>query len=110
MIPIFFNNIIYANGASQKSKGTDFSRNLFLNHLRESIKQYGKNGYLVQYDFKHYFDSIDSKKVCEMMLEKYKEYCPTKEDYESFSFLLNQIMLEEKGLGLGNQTSQIGAV
>lgn len=110
MIPILCNGIVYDNSASQKNKGTDFSRKRFVKHFLKAIKEYGSDAYVLQYDFKHYFDSIDSKIATDNILKIYKKYCKTEYDIKNFTRAISQPLLEESGVGLGNQTSQVTAI
>ena len=110
MIPILCNGIINDNAASQKGKGTDYARSRFVRHLNNAITKYGPDAYILQYDFKSYFQSVDSRLACLKILNVYKEYCTTEKDFNDFKSLFSAILLEESGIGLGNQTSQVTAI
>lgn len=52
-------HLIHDNGASQKGKGIDFTRNRLLTHLRRYYMRNGSNeGYILLVDFSKYYDNI----------------------------------------------------
>ncbi len=69
-MPILSKTLIYDNGASLEGKGVLFSRNRMLQHLRNAVKEYGTDFYVLSFDFKSFFDSIPHK-TCRMMLNRY---------------------------------------
>lgn len=70
LVPILLPKLIYDSGASIKNKGVSFARSRMLKHLKEAIKEYGTDFYVLSFDFKSFFDSIPHK-TCRMMLERY---------------------------------------
>jgi len=68
--PLITKHLIYDNGASQKGKGVDFARQRVVKFLRDAIKDYGNEFYILQYDFKDFFKSIPHK-LCYNNLCKY---------------------------------------
>lgn len=103
--PLLDPKLIYDNGASIQGKGIDFSLRRLKCHLSRYYRKYHTNeGYVLQYDFSSYFDSIDH----ELLLQQLKPLIP---DHDIFSVV--QRMIEcfgDKGLGLGSQVSQIAAI
>lgn len=71
--PEIFRHLIYDNGASQEGKGTAFTRNRLLAHLRKFYQQNKSNdGYILLIDFSKYYDNIRHDKVMELF-RKYVE-------------------------------------
>lgn len=70
LVPILSKKLIYDNGASLKGKGVLFSRNRILKHLRNAIKEYGTDFYVLSFDFKNFFDSI-LHRTCREILDRY---------------------------------------
>lgn len=67
--------------------------------------KYGKRGYVLQFDFSKYFDTIDHSKLIAMFEEIIED--------EDLLNLQKQLILDfdgDKGLGLGSQISQIAAL
>jgi hypothetical protein len=63
--------LIYDNGASQKDKGIDFTRQRLLTHLHRYYQQHGSNdGYILLIDFSKYYDNIRHDVLMELF-EKY---------------------------------------
>lgn len=70
LTPVIRNKIIYDNGASLQSKGVEFTRERVDKLLRQAIRRYGSDFYVLTFDFKSYFQSIPHK-TCRKVLEKY---------------------------------------
>ncbi len=65
--PAITKYLIYDNGASQKGKGIDFTRNRLLTHLRKFYMKNGSNnGYILLIDFSKYYDNIRHKELVEL--------------------------------------------
>jgi hypothetical protein len=128
MIPMIRPTLIYDNGASTEGKGTDFARRRAENFLRESIKDYGEDFYILTFDFKSFFDSIphstcynvlneyyEDKRIVNLIMEVVKSYqrpdllkiINDAEREFSLKALENNQM---KGICLGSQISQILAL
>lgn len=101
LIPLLQQTFIYDNSASQKDKGVHFAIKRCKVHLQRYIRKYGKEGYILQFDFHHFFASINHK----VLLEKLKKKVV---DSKIFNLIVNIITLnnKERGLGLGSQVSQ----
>lgn len=114
LVPLLSRGLIYDNSAALKGKGTEFARLRFAKHLRRAWGRWGSAGYLVHYDFASYFASIDQRRAMGRLKRKLMGLC--RSDDEELSarrilWLARQFVYEEeRGLGLGNQTSQIIAV
>lgn len=121
LLPLIVPTLIYDNTASIKGKGTMFSRNRFLHHYRSALNVFGKSCYFVKIDYRDYFHSIDND-LCWEILEKVfwkrardlpvegRSFKEIARDVKKILSLLKQFVFEERGLGLGNQTSQILAI
>lgn len=114
LIPLLSRGLIYDNSATLEGRGTEFARTRFTKHLRRAWGRWGSAGYLVHYDFRRYFSSIDQRRAMGRIKRKLLGLC--RDDDEVLSarkvlWLARQFVCEEeRGLGLGNQTSQIVAV
>lgn len=114
LVPLLSRGLIYDNSATLKGKGTEFARLRFAKHLRRAWRRWGSAGYLVHYDFASYFASIDQRRAMGRLERKLMGLC--RSDGEVLAarrilWLARQFVYEEeRGLGLGNQTSQIIAV
>lgn len=129
LVPCIGHSLIYDNGASTKGKGVDFARKRILHHLRKAVKQYGNDFYVLVFDFKSFFDSIEHSacydvlnitfeddRIVSATMDIIKSYpiteikqempdCPERIEY------INMIQ-ENKGVGicLGSQISQVMAL
>lgn len=114
LIPLLSRGLIYDNSATLEGRGTEFARTRFAKHLRRAWGRWGSAGYLVHYDFRSYFASIDQKRAMGRLEGKMLRLCRNEEEVLSARrvlWLTRQFVCEEeRGLGLGNQTSQIVAV
>ena len=101
LVPLMSRSFIYDNAASQKGKGITFSLQRMKTHLRRFYNQYGNDGYILQYDFSKYFDSLPHSKIYEVIDKYVKD-----ERLNSLTKYFVDVF-GEKGLGLGSQVSQI---
>lgn len=62
--------LIYNNGASQKNKGTDFTRRQLVEHLVESYNQHGNDGYILIMDDSKFYDNIRH----DILLNQFRKY------------------------------------
>jgi retron-type reverse transcriptase len=65
--PYFENRLIYDNAACREGKGTHFAMDRLTHFLQEHYKQHGAKGYILRYDIRHYFDSIDHGVLMNML-------------------------------------------
>ncbi|MCR5791022.1 MAG: reverse transcriptase [Lachnospiraceae bacterium] len=106
--PYFENRLIYDNAACREGKGTDFARDRLTGFLREHYKKYGTKGYILKYDIRHYFDSIDHE-ILKGMLRSIPDRNVLGLLFHiirSYEGTIDPVTGEKKGLPLGNQTSQ----
>lgn len=99
LVPLLTKSLIYDNSASQKGKGVDFAIKRCKKHLDGHIRKYGNNGYILQFDFHHYFASIPHDKVFQMLRKIYT-------DERVLKIVFSMIDSFDEGLGLGSQVSQ----
>ena len=105
LIPILSKTFIYDNCASLKDKGTNFALKRLKHHMLQHYRKYGLDGYVLLFDFSDYFASIPHDKIMGL----FAKYITDKD-------ILNLIQLfvdmdgDERGLCLGNQVSQVGAL
>lgn len=57
LYPLYQDQMIYDNGASQRGKGLSFSFNRLKCHLRKWYKKHGRNGFILLIDLKKFFPS-----------------------------------------------------
>ncbi len=104
--PFIDKKLIYDNAACRVGKGTHFALKRFKKFLCEHYKKHGADGYVLKYDIKHYFPSIDHD-VLKQRLKCIKDERVREllyqiiDSYESF-----EDGKPNKGLPMGNQTSQ----
>ncbi len=107
LMDILERHLIYDNGACRINKGTDFCRNRIRKFLTDYYKKNKKEGYVLQFDIHHYFESIkhdvlknklnviiedeEMKKLLFDIIDSYSDY-------------------DNSGLPIGNQTSQCFAL
>ena len=107
LAPILDKKLIFDNAACRMGKGTHFAINRTSKFLRDFYKTHGTNGYFLKCDFRKFFDNIDHN-ILKNKLEKVI-------DDSRILQLLYQIIdsfevQPNKGLPLGNQTSQWFAI
>ena len=106
--PYFENRLIYDNAACREGKGTDFARDRLTGFLREHYKRHGATGYILKYDIRHYFDSIDHE-ILKGMLRNIPDRNVLGLLFHiirSYEGSMDPATGRKKGLPLGNQTSQ----
>lgn len=103
LMPMLGRSFILDNSASQKGKGYDFAIARLKNHLRNFYKRNGREGFILQYDFRRYFESVPVG-LCEKLLREKVQ------DERLLS--LTKYILERggRGLSLGSQVSQTFAL
>ncbi|MCC8047309.1 MAG: RNA-directed DNA polymerase [Clostridiales bacterium] len=70
IMPAIAPYLIYNNGASQKNKGTDFTRRELVKDLVEFYNQHGNDGYILLMDFSKYYDNIRH----DILLDQLRKY------------------------------------
>lgn len=96
-------SLIYDNGASLKGKGVSFALSRLKKHLRQHCSKYGVNGGILLFDFTKFFENIDVSRL----VTNFRKYVL---DDRLRALTESYLYGEKKGLGLGNQTSQLGAI
>ena len=104
LVPILSPTFIYDNGASMKGKGIDFALGRMDKHLHDYFLQNGNEGYILQYDFSKYFESIPHDVLKDIINHYYED-----EDLKRLLFDMIDAF-GERGLGLGSQMSQVLAL
>ncbi|MBE7074681.1 MAG: reverse transcriptase [Clostridiales bacterium] len=106
MVPVYCKKLIYDNAACQKGKGTHFARARLERFLHDYYKKYGYQGYVLKVDIKKYFNNINHQIL--------KQIFSTIYDFKLKDLVFNIIDSFEyspnKGVPMGNQTSQIFAL
>lgn len=108
LLPVLSKHLIYDNGASIKGKGTDFSVRQCEKHLHKLYKEDGTNeGYILQVDFKQYFDNIVKVLLHEELSRYFK-------DTRLLNVMLDNIYSanvgSDKGIYIGPEDSQVYAL
>lgn len=100
--PYLDNRLIYDNAACREGKGTHFALNRFTIFLRDHFKNHGTEGYILKFDIRKYFDSIDHE-ILKGKLSKF----PDEEVKELLYHIVDSFEKSPgKGLPMGNQSSQ----
>ena len=102
--PVISRSLITDNGASQKGKGTTFAIERITLQLRKHCYKNGNEGYVLLIDFKSYFDNINHEKLKEVFRKFFDDEKILKYTFDFID------AFGEKGLGLGSETSQTGAI
>lgn len=103
--PTIYPTLIYDNSASQEGKGTEFALKRLKEHLRWHLARYGKTGVIITMDYHDFFGSIPHADVIRVMTDGLF-------DYRISNYVADFINAFDGdcGLGLGSETSQIGAI
>lgn len=100
LVPVLGRSLIYDNGASTKGKGVKFARERLQAHLEKYIRQNGSDGYILIFDFKKFFDSIQHRVVLDVMKKGFT-------DRKIIGLTMKFVGVSgDIGLGLGSQISQ----
>ena len=100
-------HFIYDNCACQKGKGTHFAINRLKIHLRRFYNKNKTNkGYYLKCDIRHFFESINHKKLKELLNKKVRNDKCREIVYE----IIDSFGIRQTGLGLGSQVSQLLAL
>ncbi len=68
--PLMTKSFIYSNMASQTGKGTDKARNLLSKYLWKFYTHHGLDGYILQIDIRHYYQTIPHAIALSLFEEK----------------------------------------
>ncbi len=105
LIPLLERHLIFDNAATRVNKGTDFARNRVKHFMNLFYLRNGTNeGYVLKYDIHHYFPSISHS----ILKDKLSKIVLDKDILSYLCFLIDSYHEEEedRGLPIGNQTSQ----
>lgn len=106
LVPSLSKHFIYDNMACLKDKGIHTALMRMKQQLTKYYRKYRNNdGYILQFDFHHYFETIPHDKL----LEKISKYIEDPKLMRLISQLVNDFE-GDRGLGLGSQISQISAL
>ena len=107
LVPTLSKLFIYDNMACIKGKGVHVALNRMKQQLRKYYRKHhnSNDGYILQFDFHHYFDTIPHDKI----IAKISEHIDDPKLMRLISQLVNDFD-GDKGLGLGSQISQISAL
>lgn len=100
LTPVLGRSFIHDNGASRTGKGYTFAVRRITQHLREHYQKYGRDGYILLFDFSKFFDRI-SHRIAKDILRK--EFTDPRLLKLAGHFI---DAFGERGLGLGSQISQ----
>lgn len=98
--------LIYANCSCQKGKGTDFCRNLLKKYIRRHVARCGTEGYIIQIDIHHYYQSMRH----DILKEKFRSVLDDEETYNRVCNILDSQSNGEVGYKPGSQMIQIAGI
>lgn len=108
LTPYMERHLIYDNAASRQGKGTHFAMDRLKLFLHKFYRQYGTDGYFLKFDIRKYYDSIDHS-ILKRLLEM--AFIEDKRLLRLLSIYVDSYPVSgQKGLPLGNQTSQLFAL
>ena len=100
LVTVIESTFVYDNGASIKNKGYHFAMNRMKRHLQYHYRKYGNDGYILLFDFHHFFDNVSHELVKKIVADHFDDQRIIDLTYhfiEAFGDI---------GLGLGSQISQ----
>lgn len=107
LFPLLENRLVYDNAACRINKGTDFARKRLKSFIVEAYRKYGNKCYVLTFDIHHYFESIDHQ----ILKERLKRIINNDDIYRFITMIIDSFHFDsDKGLPLGNQTSQCFAL
>ena len=105
LVPVLSRSFIYDNGATMKYKGIAFAEERLTKHIRRFVREMTpkgalENGYVLQFDFHHYFDNASHEVLFGIIDRSFKD--------ERLKNTIKKFVSDfgDKGLGLGSQISQ----
>ena len=108
--PLFHPKFIYDNGASTKNKGLSFALNRLKMMIHRHYSQYGKEGYVLLFDFKDYFGSINHDMALKMINTEVKDERLIQLIKDSMEVYTTKEQSNRVGIGLGSELSQFIAL
>lgn len=108
LTPLFERRLIYDNAATRIDKGTDFARNRLKHFYYDYFNKHKSNkGYVLKCDIHHFFEQIDHNVLKEILNKDIEDRSILKLLYK----IIDSYYYEpNKGLPIGNQTSQLFAI
>lgn len=108
LMPVLERILIFDNGACRKNKGTDFCRNRLKRFLLDYSRKYDiKDAYVLRMDIHHYFESIYHP----ILIDELRRYVFDNNILNLCIKIVNSFSIStDRGLPLGNQTSQCFAL
>ena len=107
LTPFFERRLIYDNCACRVGKGTHFGMKRLEGFMREHYRAHGAQGYMLKADVRKYFASIDH----DVLLERLRKIIPDAGVMALVETIIHSYNAESnKGLPMGNQTSQLFAL
>ena len=103
--PIFDKTFIYDNCAGRKNKGTSFALKRLEKFQLKTTKNLTSNSYCLKADIKHYFKEVNHEILINIIKKKIKD----KNTIQLIVKILKNYHNKEKGIPLGNLTSQFFA-
>ena len=103
LAPTLEKKLIYDNAACRKEKGTLFALDRLTMFLRTYYKKHGTSGYILKCDIRKFFDYIDHDVLKTKLRKVFLDERVLKLLYEIID---SYEVTPNKGLPLGNQTSQ----
>ncbi|MCI8750558.1 MAG: RNA-directed DNA polymerase [Lachnospiraceae bacterium] len=108
VVPYMERYLIYDNAASRVGKGTHFAMDRLDSFLHRFYYKYGTQGYFLKFDVRKYYDSIDHA-ILKKLIEK--AFMEDSRIVNLLNIFIDSYTLPgQKGLPLGNQTSQMFAL
>jgi len=108
LTPLLEKRLIYDNAATRINKGTDFARKRLKNFYYDYYnKNKNNNGYVLKCDIHHFFESIDHNILKNLLSKDIDDDNILKLLFKIIDSYENEA---NKGLPIGNQTSQAFAI
>lgn len=121
LAPYFTSHAIIDNCVCQIGKGTHFALDRFQNNLQKFSRKHKNNGWVLKCDIKKYFPSIPHKQLCDIVCKHIKDKEVRAliqhiiDSYHTDIKYLEKYNIKplatgektERGIPIGNQTSQI---
>lgn len=104
LVPVVAGSFIYDNSASMKYRGYHFAVSRMTCHLEKHFRKYGREGYILLFDFSKFFDNVSHETVSRILRKNFTDVRLVKfaEDFVA--------TFGKRGVGLGSEISQIMAL